>query len=280
VRYPFNLIALAALAGVLTACGTADIEGMQVKGPAFNKGLYDGYLSLAKSEYDEDDWPDGAKFGDRAVASAEGSPPGPEAIAARKLPKRTVAELTSARGKLVSALSRGAAGKDPANAALAQVMFDCWMQEQEEDLQPDHIANCRTQFEKAMARVDAALGKKVAKAKPKKVRKPQTTKYVVYFDFNSVKLSRNARTVIDMVKGEASKGAKVSVTGFTDRAGAAAYNNVLATKRSKAVRSALIKAGIKSAIKSAAYGEEKNAVATKDGVRELLNRRVEISVKR
>ena len=275
MRNTLKLMALAALAGVLAACGTADIEGMQVKGPAFNKGLYDGYLSLAKSEYDEDDWSDGAKFGDRAVASAEGSPPGPEAIAARKLPKRTVGDLTSARGKLVSALNRGAAGKDPANAALAQVMFDCWMQEQEEDLQPDHIANCRTQFETAMARVDAALGKPVAKAKP-----ARATKFVVYFDFNSVKLSRNARTVIDMVKGEASKGAKVSVTGFTDRAGASAYNNVLATKRSKVVRSALIKAGIKSSIESAAYGEEKNAVATKDGVRELLNRRVEISVKR
>ncbi len=269
MRNTLKLMALAALAGVLAACGTADIEGMQVKGPAFNKGLYDGYLSLAKSEYDEDDWSDGAKFGDRAVASAEGSPPGPEAIAARKLPKRTVADLTSARGKLVSALNRGAAGKDPVNAALAQVMFDCWMQEQEEDLQPDHIANCRTQFETAMARVDAALGKPA-----------QATKFVVYFDFNSVKLSRNARTVIDMVKGETRKGAKVFVAGFTDRAGSSDYNKVLATKRSKAVSSALVKAGIKSAIETAAYGEKQNAVATKDGVRERLNRRVEISVTR
>ncbi len=277
MRNSLKLMTLLALGGVLAACGTASIENLQVTGSAFDKSLYKGYLSLAKLEYEEMDIRDGDAFSDRAVASAKGTPPGPEAIAARELPARTVGELSKARNSLVSALGRGAASKDPANAALAQVMFDCWMQEREEDIQPEDVARCRGQFEKAMARVDAALGKQVAKAKPKPA---QTTKYVVYFDFNSAALSKNARIVIDMVKGAAKTGAKIAVVGFTDRAGPSAFNNVLATKRTKAVTASLVKARVEGTIKTAAYGEERNAVATKDGVRERLNRRVEISVTR
>jgi len=268
--------------GFLAACGgVSDIENLTVKGSSFDQGLYKGYLSLARSEYDEDDWPDGAQFKSRAIASADGKAPAPEAISARKLPERTVPELTAARNRLVSALGRGAAQKDPANAALAQVMFDCWMQEQEEDRQPDDIANCRTQYENAMARVDTALGKKEVAAvapKPKPAPKPQTTKYVVYFGFNSTDLNKDAITVIDMVKGDAKKGAKISVAGFADRAGSSEYNNILSTKRTKAVATALTKAGVMIPITTEAYGEERNAVVTKDGTRELLNRRVEISV--
>ncbi len=277
-----NLLVVAGAGIFLAGCGVGDIENMTVKGSSFHKGLYNGYLSLARAEYDETDWKDGGAFSERAVASAGGNAPAPEAIAARKLPKRTVGELTSARGRLVSALDRGAAGKDPANAALAQVMFDCWMQEQEEDLQPGDIAKCRAEFGKAMARVDSALGKQVvAKARPKrKARKPQTTKYVVYFDFNSAALTKNAKTVIDIAKSDAKKGAKVSLAGFTDRAGSSDYNSILSTKRTKAVTAALIKAGVRNNIGTGAFGETQNAVVTKDGVRELLNRRVEILITR
>ncbi len=289
MRISLGLLGAFAFGVAVTACGTSGIENMQVKGSAFDKGLYDGYLALAKAEYDEIDWRDGGAFSDRAVASAKGSAPGPEAISARKLPKRSVGELTSARSRLVSALGGGAANKIPADAAKAQVMFDCWMQEQEEDIQPGDIARCRSQFMAAMSKVEAALtpamvAKPMAqpKSKTKKIRRrvPQTTKYVVYFNFNSARLSKNARTIIDMVKGDAKKGAKVSLAGFTDRAGSKTYNDVLATKRAKMVFSALVKAGVKGAIGTAAYGEERNAVATKDGVAERLNRRVEILVTR
>ena len=65
--------------------------------------------------------------------------------------------LSAARERLVAALAGGAADKDPANAARAQVMFDCWMQEQEENFQPAHIAACRDGFTDAMGIVEAAL---------------------------------------------------------------------------------------------------------------------------
>ncbi len=42
-------------------------------------------------------------------------------------------------------------------AANAQVMFDCWMQEQEENFQPPDIARCRDGFSAAIAAVEATI---------------------------------------------------------------------------------------------------------------------------
>ena len=45
--------------------------------------------------------------------------------------------VATSRARLMAALSAGARDKAPIQAANAQVMFDCWMQEQEENFQPD-----------------------------------------------------------------------------------------------------------------------------------------------
>ena len=101
---------------------------------------------------------------------------------------------------------------------------------------------------------------------------------MVYFDFNSAKLSNSGKTAIDFIKADVKKGAKVSLAAYTDRAGTNEYNNILASKRAKEVYSALEQAGIKSDIGVAVFGEENPSVATKDGVKEKLNRRVEVTV--
>jgi OOP family OmpA-OmpF porin len=161
------------------------------------------------------------------------------------------------------------------------------MQEAEENLQPKHIAACRNKFYGAMALLEAVVDapvmvakkapKKVA-AKKKKARKPQTTKYVVYFDFNSARLSKSGKAAIDFIKSDVKKGAKVSLAAFADRAGSPEYNNILASKRAKEVFGAMENAGIKGDIGVVVLGEEQPSVATKDGVKERLNRRVEVSV--
>ena len=146
---------------------------------------------------------------------------------------------------------------------------------------PVICAACRNKFYGAITLLEGAVYKRqmVAKKAPKKMaRKPQTTKYVVYFDFNSAKLSKTAKLAIKFIKADVKKGAKISLTAFTDRSGSNEYNSILASKRAKAVYAALNKAGIKGDIGVAVYGEERNSIATKDGVKERLNRRVEVSV--
>lgn len=283
MRKSIGLISVIALGDLLAACtnNTDEIAKMSVKGGDYEKGLHMGYIKLAKSEHSESDWADASRFEDRAKLAAIGKPTAPEMVSARAIPKKHMKPLTAGYERLTAAMAKGGALKSGKHAAAAQTSFDCWMQEAEENLQPKHIDACRNNFYGAISLLEAAVDKRrtVAKKAPKKkARKPQTTKYVVYFDFNSANLSESGKTAIDFIKADLKKGAKISLAGFADRAGSAEYNNILASKRAKTVYSALGKAGIKSDIGVAAFGEKQNSVATKDGVKERLNRRVEVSV--
>ena len=270
-----RILAVAMAAGLVAACsGTGQISHMPVKGGAFETGLRDGYVKLADSEYDQTDFGSGAAFADRARAAAMGKPTAPEAIAARKLVAPHLAELTAARAQLADALGKGAAKNKPADAARAQVSFDCWMEQAEENIQPEDIRACRDRFAAAMKTLGVAVAKPAAK---KPAKKMVTTPYVVYFDFNSARLNKAALAGLDFLKSVVKKDAKITITGFADRSGDFDYNNILATKRARAVENWLSKAGF-SVSDATIYGEERPAVATKDGAREALNRRVEIAV--
>ena len=270
-----RILAVAMAAGLVAACsGTGQISQMPVKGGAFETGLRDGYVKLADSEYDQTDFGSGETFADRAKAAAMGKASGPEAISARKLVAPHLAELTAARGQLAAALDKGAAKSKPADAANAQVSFDCWMEQAEENIQPEDIKACRDQFTAAMKNLGVAVAKPAAK---KKAKKAETTLYVVYFDFNSAKLNKAGMAGLDFLKSVVKKSAMVKITAYADRAGKPEYNNILATKRAKTIENWLTKAGIAVA-DATIYGEERPAVATKDGAREGLNRRVEIAV--
>ncbi len=272
-----RITAVVVAAGFLAACGTADIANMSVKGGDFNKGLRDGYVKLANSEYDQTDLSSGDYFSSRAKMAAMGKASAPEGISSRKLVPPHKAQLISARARLVSALGKGAAKVIPGQAAKAQTSFDCWMEQAEENIQPKDIAACRKQFNDAMKQVEAALAPK-KKAKKKKKKAPQTTRYVVYFDFNSSKLNKAGRNAVDFIVGEVKKKAKITVTGYADRAGNEDYNSILATKRANAVVAAFDKAGLKNPLSVAVFGEKSPAVKTGDGKRERLNRRVEVHV--
>jgi len=269
-----KITAVTVAAGFLAACGTADIANMSVKGGDFNKGLRDGYVKLANSEFDQTDIGSGDDFSSRAKMAAMGKASAPEGISSRKLVAPHKGQLTSARARLVSALGKGAAKIIPGQAAKAQTSFDCWMEQAEENIQPKDIAACRKHFNDAMKKVEAALAPK-KKAKKKK-KGPQTTRYVVYFDFNSSKLNKAGKNAVDFIIGEVKKKGTIKVTGYADRAGNADYNSILATKRANRVVAAFDKAGLKNALSVAVFGEKAPAVKTGDGKRERLNRRVEV----
>ena len=68
------------------------------------------------------------------------------------------------------------------------------------------------------------------------------------------------------------------LAGHTDRAGSAEYNMGLAARRNDSVRAYLTGRGIpEGRISSEAFGETQPRVPTDDGVRELQNRRVEVT---
>ena len=276
-----------ALVLFLAGCSGTQLEKAQrvsPEGSAFNVGLYQGYIVLASSEYKEGDYEDSDNFAVRAMTAGVGETVGPEEISARQLPENKVGELSSARRRFSESLGKGAAQKVPEETARAQIGFDCWMQEQEENFQPDNIEACRSQFFAALAVVENALKPIPVAAKAEPPAAPPAAPqiggpYVVFFNFDSAELSDAAETVLETASSTARKldGMRVTVSGHADLAGPASYNVDLSKRRAIAVSQALIGTGVAStAIEVEALGQTDPAVATADGVSEADNRRVEI----
>ncbi|MGK7867833.1 OmpA family protein [Falsiroseomonas sp. E2-1-a20] len=105
--------------------------------------------------------------------------------------------------------------------------------------------------------------------------------YIVYFGLNSASLTARAREIVAEAAQAARSGpARIEVSGHTDTVGPAAANQRLSMRRAEAVASELRRQGIRGEdIGVSAFGETQLAVATRDGVREPRNRRVEIVVR-
>ncbi|MDJ0942159.1 MAG: OmpA family protein [Kiloniellales bacterium] len=288
---------------LLVGCGVQleVAEEAEPKGTDFNKSLYEGYLELSRAEYQEGDYRDSDTFAERAIIAADGAAPPPEAVDARDIPSDKVSLLAEARDRLLALLDEGGIERLPQQAAEAQIKFECWMQEQEEDRQPDDIAACRTDFFDAMAYLETELAPKAVAAaetpapaakieavpvpraktadEAPAALKPVPDSFVVYFDFDQSKLSQESIAVLMEVVLAASKkeGSVITALGHTDSAGKQDYNQALARKRVEAVTKFLIESGVdKTRIKAEALGPAKPAVAAPDGQPEPKNRRVEI----
>lgn len=283
-KIKFTLIGITVAA--LSGCAGMELgraNKVDPKGSVFDGHLYAEYLELATSEYGEADYKDSDYFALRAINAASGDTPSLERLNDRALPKGTAMDLAVARNRIVAALDKGAAKSMPLDAARAQAMFGCWMQEQEENFQPDHIARCRSELEAALYRIEAATtAKPMAASAPKPMAKPQPAPIMVFFDFDSADLTPVAKNVIaNAVKTVRDVNPKsVVLTGHTDRAGASKYNLKLSKKRVAAVEAELKAVGLPSSVKivSAAYGEESPRIPTSDGVRSASNRRVHIDL--
>ncbi|MFD2207150.1 OmpA family protein [Kiloniella antarctica] len=249
-------------------------------GSSFTRELYKGYVGLSGDERSEKDWGDSDLFADKAIAAADGNAVAPEEVANWDLGAEFVDGLTTAHDRLAGALANGAADKAPTSAAQAQVMFDCWIQEQEENIQPDHINACRDGFLAAMAKVDAALAPKATPA-PAPAPMALPDPYAIYFDFDSDVLTVDAKAEISVIVAAIKKHSpsKVIVAGHTDTAGASDYNQNLAGLRAAAVVAALESHGIAASnVSSQDLGENAPAVNTGDGISEFRNRRVVVTL--
>jgi OOP family OmpA-OmpF porin len=221
------------------------------------------------------DWRDANYFAGKALAAAGGQTVAPQDPAERDLPQDVLPEIQSVRQRLLTALDGGARENKAEVAARAQARFDCWLEQQEENFQNDHISACRDELLAALAELEA----KPAEPAPAPAPAPQV--YLVLFDFDKSNINPAAQAVINRVVADfsANKAKAISITGYTDRSGTDAYNLKLSERRADSARAALIAAGIPAdAITTAWKGESENAVPTADGVKEQANRRDEIIV--
>lgn len=274
------LLAMAAL----SACSTAISDkaaGMKPIDDKFLAALQAEYVALMNAENDEKDFNDADHFARKAIDAAGGKPVKPDAYNSRKLPSGTAAALKAAEKRINKAIKGGADIYAPGKMAKAQAMYDCWLQEQEENIQPDHIRACRLAYLDAMDAVDDAkpVKKAAAKPKPKKKKKVFLGPFYVYFPFNGDNPEDPFNEeIFSLIISTAKKAGDktLHVTGHTDRAGSSEYNMLLSERRAINVKAALIERGMDGKkMKHSFQGEDNPATPTKDGVRSDNNRRVE-----
>lgn len=301
-----TLLAGAAAAALLSGCADmAYYERSPERGATpFTQALateYEGFWKYeAKEMYD---WIDAEHFAFKAQAAARGERPLPERIDRWNIQPRYKSDLEQGRERLVRALDGGGRDRAPKLAARAQVAYDCWMEQQEENWQLDHIAACRNDYQQAVAALEGALAPRpIAQAAPPAAApmQPAATppnELRVFFDWDKSTLDQTALQVLDTATRQmrtsmtgapgatagASAGAGgptiVIIEGHADKSGPNDYNMRLSSRRADAVRDALVQRGWPTdRIEMRALGEEVPLVETQDGVREPANRRVRVTI--
>lgn len=176
-----SVVLVATLLAGCAGLGLGEAKTAPRQGSSFDTALANDYLQLSTDEYGEGDYRNSDTFAVASMVAGAGESPMPAEVNSRGLPADKVAELSAARTRLTSAMDKGASQKMPAETARAQVMFDCWMQEQEENwpFQKDQVADCRDGFLYAMEQVDAA-----------------PDNYLVFFDLNSASLTPEGTGIV------------------------------------------------------------------------------------
>lgn len=277
---------------LLMACTSSHVpamNGTNMAGDDFNNHLARDYRTLANYEAEEMfDFKDADLYAEKAMASAAGRSVSPDDMSARHIKgDDKVAELRGAYGVLTQAVAAGAAQKSPVTTARAQTQFDCWVEQQEEGHQHDHIAACKNGFWSAMRATQLSMAPAPSPQPPVAQQRPapapasaQPSSYRVFFDWDESEVTADARRLIDQAI-ERSRGSRqgVHLIGYTDASGTNAYNMRLAERRAEAVKDYLIANGVAQiAITSEARGEGDQLVMTRDGVREARNRSVLIEL--
>ena len=272
----------AALALGGCASNLDDAQMAEATGSDFQMGLIEGYKKLADMEAAEADWQDARVFADRVLAVAGGADVMPESPSARALPADSKLAVEIAQARLDTIMEGGGREKAGKATAMAQVGFDCWLQELEENIQPGDIANCKAMFEEGANAAEEALRPKPA-PKPKPKPKPiDMGPWEIYFDWNSAAITAAAQQEINKAYTSFGKvkGSMLGVSGHADTSGTKGNNMKVSEMRAKAVYEVFTLDLLvpEDRIGMSATGEEGLAIKTPDNTREVLNRRVVVTL--
>ncbi len=262
---------------------------------AFDTALYGEYVNRANNEYGEADYMNADWFAMKAYRVTTGELVQPDNLANRTVPAGQLRQATNLGYRLTKALDASARTKVPQAAAHAQMLYDCFLEESEENIQPKDIAACRNELEGVLIELEAAVAPPYVRRPPPPAPKPAPAKrampapakipgpFWVYFDFDKSDINPAARSVIQEAVSAIviHNPSRVALEAHADRAGGNEYNFRLSVSRAKAVTDALVRAAIPvSKISMDSLGETKPRVPTADGTREEENRVVVIRLRR
>lgn len=260
--------ALALVSGCATGWNLDALQSAERVGSPFTVALANEYQALAEYEaLKMVDWVDADYFATKGLAAAGGEVVLPEDISNWWQPESAIPDLTDARAQLIAALDGGAREAQPETAARCQVLYDCWVEQQEENHQPTHISACRDNFYTCLASLGAVT--------------PTAENYVILFDFDRSDLTAAGQVVVSEIISVALANPEfaIDLVGHTDTVGSPAYNLRLGQARASTVQAALVSGGVQpERIATETRGETDLAVPTGDGVRNQANRRVVVTL--
>lgn len=117
---------------------------------SFSGQLYVQYAELAMRKQAEGNAAAAAHFNDKSKRAAAGG---------LVLPDRSGDAAVMGEYDLVRKAIGEDVGVAPAVRARAQVMFDCWLNERAENVNPGDIRACRQELDRALAILDTTQGK-------------------------------------------------------------------------------------------------------------------------
>lgn len=287
------VIAAASLSGCASSSLLDDLNAATPQGSEFTQDLYKNYAYLARSfgdtgdaaqdTFDDegslslDDGTDSSvsklanAYAVKAIEAAKGNEVSPEPA-----PDENAQGI---RTRLVRALSEGR-DKFPADAARAQVDYDCMILNATVPSMLNAAAQCGRSLQVTLAQLERDLHPAPPPA-PAPAPVAAASDYTVYFDFDSWTLTGEDLTVLQNAVNTARAGgqSRIIIVGHTDTSGSQGYNEHLSVRRANVVKEALVDMGARrEAIQTSGVGESDLAVATGDGVKEPKNRRAVVTL--
>ncbi len=239
----------------------------------FQKAAYDGYVAHAKYEYENmQDYTDTIFHAQRASAVAGGQTVVPQPTSERVLTPEHAAELSEARARYM-AVAEGEPGQRlPAVAGRTMADYDCWIEQQEENFQPDDIAACRDAFYAGLAELEAPVVEEVDVI---------SLSSDVLFEFDKSDIRPEFTGELDAAADTllSNPDVTIRIDGHTDSVGTEEYNQGLSERRAESVAAYLEAAGVaRDRMTVAGFGESQPVASNDTAEGRALNRRVDIDL--
>lgn len=288
---PFRLLLLFMIFTLFSGCTSLDqLKKAERKGNRFQSILADDYLGFAESLSARYDFIDSLHFARKGLDSANGRYVLPENYNNWRIDDDDIPTVKQAYKYLTKILkTEGVRQAYPENAAQAQFMFDCWMENLEEGWQIEKIKTCREDFYNQLDQLFLAISpvKPMAEQEqmPDSEQKPQKATMSHSYDINfangGTKLYKLAQSTIKRIvndlKGKTNY--QITLNGYTDKTGKPKSNMELSKKRAMSVKEALVAAGLDAnKITVFGFGQYDVRIPTKQGQPEPRNRMVEAVV--
>ncbi len=248
-------------------------EAAAVPADPYQAAAFESMLGHAQYEFSPmDDMTDAAYEANQALAWAGGEVAMPQPPGERRLTPEHAAEANEVYARLLAAIEGEPGERLPVVAGAAVGDFNCWIEQQEENFQPDDIAACRDAVYAALAELEAPV-----ELLPDAI----SLSTDVLFAFDSAEINPEFTAEIDAAADLllANPDVTVRIDGHTDNIGTLEYNQGLSERRAEAVASYLEDAGVARDRMTVAGFSFTQPIASNDTAEgRALNRRVEIDL--